>query len=149
MCFVPVDGVESKSSDVTRKSKCNEREAQLALRIVDLLQERGNLVQKQIAIITPYNGQVWIALIATCSAYVGLSQVKRVSDLAERRGMGKVTVSSVDGFQGREKDVIIFSAVRANDKGKVGFLSDWKRLNVALTRARFGIIVLGMENKET
>lgn len=69
--------------------------------------------------------------------------MKLLTEMAESRGMAKVTVSTVDGFQGREKDVIVFTAVRANDKGKVGFLSDWKRLNVALTRARFGLVVIG------
>ena len=52
-------------------------------------------------------------------------------------------VDTVDGFQGREKEAIVISLVRSNDEGEVGFLAETRRMNVALTRARRKLIVLG------
>ena len=54
-----------------------------------------------------------------------------------------ITVNTVDGFQGQERDVIIISLVRSNDEGQIGFLRDLRRMNVAITRARMKLIILG------
>ena len=53
------------------------------------------------------------------------------------------TVNTVDGFQGQERDVIFISLVRANDDGQIGFLGDLRRMNVAITRARMKLVILG------
>ena len=58
-----------------------------------------------------------------------------------------ISVNTVDGFQGQERDVILISLVRSNDEGQIGFLKDLRRMNVAMTRARMKLIILG--NKDT
>ena len=82
---------------------------------------------REIGIVTPYGSQV--------------RAIRR--ELGP--GLRDVECQSVDGFQGREKTVIVFSAVRANHGGHVGFLADWCRTNVAVTRARNGLVVIGNE----
>lgn len=82
-----------------------------------------------IGIISPYAGQVRF-----------LKQI-----VAQLWGASTLEVSTIDGFQGREKDVILLSSVRSNETGEVGFLNDWRRLNVAITRARLLLVVIGNE----
>ena len=73
------------------------------------------------------------------------SQVRPIKQKLGRQGLGALECASVDGFQGREKTIMLMSCVRSNGFAKTGFLSDWRRANVALTRARNGVVVVGNE----
>ncbi|MBE45108.1 MAG: hypothetical protein CMB02_00395 [Euryarchaeota archaeon] len=123
MAFVPVDGDELLSPDGA--SKENPAEASWAVKILIGLVEGGEIDLSDIGIVTPYAGQV-----------------RAIRDMIPE-SLQSVEVRTVDGYQGREKDVIIFSCVRSNKDGNVGFLSDPRRLNVALTRSRRGLVVVG------
>lgn len=101
----------------------NRHEAEVAKDTVDLLIGRG-MNPKDIGVITFYDGQK--------------SYLKKMIGMSE-----DIDIATVDGFQGKEKEVIILSCVRTN---VIGFLDDKKRLNVALTRARRGLIVIGNKN---
>ena len=103
-------------------SKFNEGEAKLAVEHLERLLLSG-IKSCDIAIITPYNAQV--------------------SHLRSLIAHSEVEVGTVDGFQGREKQVIIISLVRSNDQGEIGFLKDYRRTNVAVTRAKRHVCVIG------
>jgi superfamily I DNA and/or RNA helicase len=67
-----------------------------------------------------------------------------VRESAELRPLrSAIAVNTVDGFQGQERDVIFISMVRGNDEGRIGFLGDLRRMNVAITRARMKLVILG------
>jgi len=129
MFFHVSNGFEEISGSGT--SYLNRTEASGVEKLVTLLL-RGGVVPSQIGVITPYEGQ---------RAYV-VSHMARMGALRADL-YGAVEVASVDSFQGREKDFIILSCVRSNDHQGIGFLSDARRLNVALTRAKYGLVVLG------
>ncbi len=131
VAMIPVEG--SEESDEEGSSKANRSEAAMVLKVVNELLVPGDMQSNEIGIITPYNGQV-----------------RMLDDLFhESGGRGPkdrypgLEIKSVDGYQGREKEVIVFSAVRANEEGEVGFLSDKRRLNVAITRAKRGLVIIG------
>ena len=86
----------------------------------------------QIGIITPYEGQ---------RSYV--VQHMQFNGSMPQKLYEQLEVASVDAFQGREKDFIILSCARSNEHQGIGFLNDARRLNVALTRAKYGVIVIG------
>ncbi|KAH3663833.1 hypothetical protein OGAPHI_005236 [Ogataea philodendri] len=87
----------------------------------------------QIGVITPYVAQKEFIV-----QYMGTH-----GTFADKSKYLEVEIASVDAFQGREKDYVILSCVRANDNQSIGFLTDPRRMNVALTRARYGMVILG------
>ncbi|KAI0670379.1 P-loop containing nucleoside triphosphate hydrolase protein [Trametes maxima] len=117
--FERVDG------DGDEGSRCNENEASVVKMWVDQLASAG-VLPSQIAVITPYQAQVTL-LTSTLRPIYG-------PDLE---------IGTVDGMQGREKEAVIISLVRSNDKREVGFLKDKRRLNVAMTRARRHLCIVG------
>lgn len=91
-----------------------------------------NVSPSQIGVITPYQGQ---------RSYI--MQIMAMSGNIRREIYESIEVASVDAFQGREKDYIILSCVRSNDVSSIGFVADARRMNVALTRAKYGLIIVG------
>ena len=125
---------EEQNSDTM--SRINKEEAELLISLFE------NLVQTltvekirdeniDIGIISPYKKQI---------GYIR-HLVKRNKLL--RSIKKNISINTVDGFQGQEKDIIMISMVRGNDQGKIGFLNDLRRMNVAITRARMKLIILG------
>ena len=104
------------------KSIINELESEIAVSIANDYLNAG-ISEEDIGIISPY-----------------ADQVKIIQDKTP------VEVKTVDGFQGREKEIIIISTVRSNENGNIGFLKDLRRLNVAITRAKRKLIIIGNKN---
>ena len=116
--------------------RINKAEAELTLKTLqDYFTKIGKtrILEEQIdvGVISPYR-----------------AQVQYLRSLVKKRDFFKpyrrlITIYTVDGFQGQERDVILISLVRSNDEGQIGFLRDLRRMNVAITRARMKLIILG------
>ncbi|MBR3140147.1 MAG: IGHMBP2 family helicase [Methanobrevibacter sp.] len=115
-----IDNEENHLKD--SKSIINEVEAEIAIKTANNYLNNG-IEEEDIGIISPYADQVKIIQNQT-----------------------PVEVKTVDGFQGREKEIIIISTVRSNNNGNIGFLKDLRRLNVAITRAKRKLIIIGNKN---
>jgi superfamily I DNA and/or RNA helicase len=104
------------------ESRLNRQEAALVIRKVRELLDSG-VAAGDIAVIAPYAAQVRL--------------------LREQLSVSGLEIDSVDGFQGREKEAVVISLVRSNPQGEIGFLQDVRRMNVAMTRARRRLLVVG------
>ena len=128
--------LEETGESLLNSSRINTAEAELTL---DTLQQYFERIGKQrllderidVGIISPYRAQVQL---------LRRMLMKREYFKPFRR---LITVNTVDGFQGQERDVIVVSLVRSNDEGQIGFLRDLRRMNVAMTRARMKLIIIG------
>ncbi|TBU35975.1 P-loop containing nucleoside triphosphate hydrolase protein [Dichomitus squalens] len=116
---------ERLEGDGDEGSRCNENEASVVKMWVDQLASAG-VLPSQIAVITPYQAQVTL-----------------LASLLRPIYGPELEVGTVDGMQGREKEAVIISLVRSNEKREVGFLKDKRRLNVAMTRARRHLCIIG------
>ncbi|KAF3935208.1 hypothetical protein ABW19_dt0200627 [Dactylella cylindrospora] len=145
--------VKTSKDKLKKNSKVNHWEADMVISIIRYLTAQGYRTDR-IAVISPYLAQV--ALIAQKMSEKGkfdaiiaaaeYHELVRVGHLKARdvKGLKQlVEVSTVDQFQGTDRDIIIVSTVRSNDECRIGFLRDPQRLNVMLSRARQGLIVIG------
>ncbi|WP_405290007.1 IGHMBP2 family helicase [Methanobrevibacter sp.] len=124
MLFVDTSNIDENGERHLKDSKSiiNKTEADIAVKLANDYLNVG-LEETDIGIISPY-----------------ADQVKIIQDRTP------VEVKTVDGFQGREKEIIIISTVRSNEDGNIGFLKDLRRLNVAITRAKRKLIIIGNIN---
>lgn len=116
--------------------RINKGEAELVLttlrNYIDKIGKERFLEERlDVGIISPYKVQ---------TQYLR-QQIRRREEFRPFRGV--ISVNTVDGFQGQERDIILISLVRSNDNGQIGFLSDLRRMNVAMTRARMKLIIFG------
>ncbi|KAG0557184.1 hypothetical protein KC19_11G108300 [Ceratodon purpureus] len=135
------DGTEVNAGS----SKKNVLEAELVLHLIRRVHDSVCAEFKDpqsfrkpitVGVISPYSGQV-------CFIKDQLCKSDSTYNLAAGANVLDVEVRSIDGFQGKETDIIIFSAVRANQSGRIGFVDDERRMNVALTRGRHAVWILG------
>lgn len=137
MTWVDTSEMDSKEEFVGESfGRINKNEATLTLQTLsDYFEKIGKQrildERVDVGIISPYRAQV---------QYMRKLVRMKESFKPFRR---LISVNTVDGFQGQERDIIIISLVRANDEGQIGFLRDLRRMNVAMTRARMKLIIIG------
>lgn len=138
----PIEWINTEGMDCNEEfvgenyGRINKPEAELSVQTLrEYLQKIGRErvfdERIDVGLISPYKAQVQY-----------LRQLIR-KDVFFKPYRQLITVNTVDGFQGQERDVILISLVRANEEGQIGFLNDLRRMNVAMTRARMKLIVLG------
>ncbi|CDI76960.1 ATP-dependent helicase, putative [Eimeria acervulina] len=136
VCLIDISAGLANMEQSLGTSKYSLVEIDPILAILRSVLQCGTIRPSEIGILTPYDAQ---------KARIRFA----LNDSFDKALCYQIDVDSVDGFQGKEKDLIIFSAVRSNPRGEIGFLKDARRLNVMLTRARRGLLVGGYGELET
>ncbi|MDP5169191.1 MAG: AAA domain-containing protein, partial [Bacteroidia bacterium] len=142
--FSAVEFIDTAGCGFTEKrhnesrSLYNEEEAQLVLRHLATL-----LKKIQVNIPDTIDEHFTIGIISPYKAQVQMLQDQFAASPMLEEFARYTTIKTVDGFQGQERDVMYISLTRSNDKGEIGFLGDTRRMNVALTRARKKLVVIG------
>jgi len=138
----PIEWINTEGLDCNEEfigenyGRINKSEAELSIEqlkgyITKIGRERFLNERIDVGMISPYKAQVQY-----------LRRLVR-NDAFFKPYRQAITINTVDGFQGQERDVILISLVRANEEGQIGFLNDLRRMNVAITRARMKLIILG------
>lgn len=138
----PIEWINTEGMDCNEEfvgenyGRINKPEAELSIAqlkeyITKIGRERFLSERIDVGLISPYKAQVQY-----------LRRLVR-NDAFFKPYRQAITINTVDGFQGQERDVILISLVRANEEGQIGFLNDLRRMNVAITRARMKLIILG------
>jgi hypothetical protein len=96
----------------------------------------------RVGIVTPYRQQA-VAIRTQFQQFINTSIPKKADRQRAQQDLAQLEIATVDSFQGREKDFVVFSCVRSSRHGGIGFLSQEARLNVALSRAKYGLYVVG------
>ncbi|KAF8512101.1 P-loop containing nucleoside triphosphate hydrolase protein [Hysterangium stoloniferum] len=134
----------SGNEEMKDRSRVNYNEARIVCAIIeDLLMQNPEMTGHDIGIIAPYAAQISLLTRLLKGNKDYRDQLKELVGPVRALQVGNIEVKTVDGFEGREKDVIIFSTVRNNASGHIGFLADRRRMNVGLTRAKRGLFIVG------
>jgi len=140
IAFVKHDGPEQ----FLKNSLQNPDEADVIVDLVgDLLLRNPTLDARDIGVVSPYFAQT--RLLQDRFAFLAADRLEPLLGRQRAADLQLVEVNTVDAFQGREKAVVVLSTVRNNPQGRIGFLTDQRRLNVALTRAKDALFVVGNE----
>ena len=144
----PIEWVDTADLEM-REEMVSDTNGRINKEEADLLLERLQAYVDKIGLERILEERIDFGIISPYKAQVHYlrHRLKKSSALQPLRKM--ISVNTVDGFQGQERDVIFISMVRANEQGNIGFLNDLRRMNVAITRARMKLVILGDANTLT
>lgn len=129
----------ASTEDLGRRSKANMGQVELCKKAIQLLRTSPSTTTRSTSSPSSASAPAYLPSIAILTPYT------RQKD-ALASAISNVEISSIDGFQGREADIVVFVTVRCNAHCDMGFLTDMRRLNVVMTRAKVGVVMIGNKN---